>query len=107
MRSVRTSRRKPSARSLREIPELDFRAVTVKPNTYARRIATGGLVVQAGRAGPKRLLVGRRNPPHSVRVTDEIWRLLEHRARAKGLTLQAALRQAILEWARRAEVPVT
>jgi hypothetical protein len=35
-----------------------------------------------------------------VRFPDEIWALLETRARAKGLTLHAALRQAILEWAR-------
>jgi hypothetical protein len=37
-----------------------------------------------------------------VRFTEEIWSLLEKRAQAKGLTLHAALRQAILEWARRA-----
>jgi hypothetical protein len=37
-----------------------------------------------------------------VRFPDEIWALLEERARAKALTLHAALRQAILEWARHA-----
>jgi hypothetical protein len=85
-----------------EIPQVDFRTVRVKRNAYARRIATGGLVVQAGRKRPKRLLGPRRNPPQSVRLPDETWALLEHRACAKGLTLYAALRQAILEWARRA-----
>ncbi|HUO73876.1 MAG TPA: ribbon-helix-helix protein, CopG family [Solirubrobacteraceae bacterium] len=37
-----------------------------------------------------------------MRFSDEIWALLERRARAEGLTLHAALRQAILEWARHA-----
>jgi hypothetical protein len=42
----RRAHREPSKRSLREIPEVDFRTVRVKRNPYARRIAAGGLVVQ-------------------------------------------------------------
>jgi hypothetical protein len=38
--------------------------------------------------------------PRSVRFPDAIWRLLEERAEKKGLTLHAALREAILAWAR-------
>jgi hypothetical protein len=37
-----------------------------------------------------------------VRFPDEIWKLLERRAKAKGPALHAALREAILEWARHA-----
>jgi hypothetical protein len=96
----RRAQREPSKRSLREMPEVDFRTAGVKRNPYARRIATGGLVVQVGRGRPKRLLESGRTTPRSVRFPDEIWALLERRAQANGLTLHAALRLAILEWAR-------
>jgi len=89
-------------RSLREMPEVDFRTVSVKRNPYARRIAARGLVVQVGRGRPKQVLESGGTTPRSVRFPDEIWALLEQQARAKGLTLHAALRQAILEWARHA-----
>lgn len=98
----RRAHREPSKRSLREIPEVDFRTVRVRRNPYARRIAAGGLVVQVGRGRPKRLLESGGTTPRSVRFPDEIWALLGRRARAKGLTLHAALRQAILDWARNA-----
>jgi len=98
----RRAQREPSRRSLREMPEVDFRRAQVKRNPYARRIAAGGLVVQVGRGRPKRLLESGGTTPRSVRFPDEIWELLEQHARAKGLTLHAALRQAILEWARHA-----
>jgi hypothetical protein len=96
----RKAPREPSKRSLHEMPEVDFCTARVKRNPYARRIAAAGLVVQVGRGRPKRLLESGGTTPRSVRFPDEIWALLEQRARAKGLTLHAALRQAILEWAR-------
>ncbi len=98
----RRQQRRPSRRSLREIPEVDFRKVRVKRNPYARRIATQGLVIQVGRGRPKRILESGGTTPRSVRFPDAVWALLERRARAKKLTLHAALRQAILEWARSA-----
>ena len=98
----RRAHREPSQRSLREIPEVDFRKARVKRNPYARRIAAQGLVVQVGRGRPKQLLESGGTTPRSVRFPDEIWALLEQRARVKGLTLHAALRAAILEWARHA-----
>jgi hypothetical protein len=98
----RKTQREPSRRSLREIPEVDFREARVKRNPYARRIAAEGLVVQVGRGRPKRLLESGSTVPRSVRFSEEIWKLLERRAKAKGLTLHAALREAILEWARHA-----
>lgn len=96
------AKREPSKRSLREMPEVDFRNVRVKRNAYARRIAKGGLVVQVGRGRPKRALDAGGTTPRSVRFPDRIWALLERHAKAKGTTLHAALREAILEWARRA-----
>jgi len=97
----RRTQREPSRRSLREMPEVDFRKARVKRNPYARRIAAQGLFVQVGRGRPKRLLESGGTTPRSVRFPDEIWVLLERRAKVKGLTLHAALRAAILEWARR------
>jgi len=103
MRKVnRKQQREPSKRSLREMPEVDFRTARVKRNPYAARIAARGLSVQVGRGRPRRLLESGGTTPRSVRFPDEIWALLERRAQAKGLTLHAALRQAILEWARHA-----
>ena len=78
------------------------RMARLKPNSYARWIAAEGLVVQVGRGRPKRLLESRGTTPRSVRFPEEIWALLERRAELKGLTLHAALREAILEWARTA-----
>ena len=97
----RRAQREPSKRSLREMPEVDFGTARVKRNPYARRIAAGGLLVQVGRGRPKRLLESGGTTPRSVRFSDEIWALLAKRAKANGLTLHAALREAILEWARR------
>ena len=96
------TQREPSRRSLREMPEVDFRKARVTRNPYARRIAEEGLTVQVGRGRPKRLRESGGTTPRSVRFSDEVWALLEQRAKQKGMTLHAALREAILEWARRA-----
>ena len=101
-KASRQTHKEPSQRSLREVPEVDFSKVRVRRNPYARRIAKEGLVVQVGRGRPKRLLESGGSTPRSVRFPDDIWALLERRAKAKGLTLHAALREAILEWARNA-----
>lgn len=101
-KTSRSPQREPSKRSLREIPEVDFRRVITRRNPYARKIAAEGIVVQIGRGRPKRLLESGGTTPRSVRFPESVWALLERRARAKGLTLHAALRQAIIEWAHRA-----
>ena len=98
----RRAHREPARWSLREMPEVDFCKARVKRNPYARRIAEEGLVVQVGRGRPKPLLEAGGTTPRSVRFPAHIWALLERRAKAKGITLHAALREAILEWARRA-----
>jgi len=82
------------------MPEVDFGKARVKRNPYAGRIAEQGLVVQVGRGRPKKLFEGGATTPRSVRFPEKIWALLERRAKAKGITLHAALREAILEWAR-------
>ncbi len=92
--------RDPSKASLREIPEIDFRKVTVRPNPWAARIAAEG-IVHVGRGRPRKGSETGRTEPRSVRFPPNVWKMLEARARAEGLPLHSALRLAILEWARR------
>ncbi len=94
--------REPSDASLREMPEVDFSRTRVRRNQYAKRIKAEGLVVQVGRGRPQKVLEVGGTVPRSVRFSPAVWALLERRAKAKGLTLHAALREAIVAWARRA-----
>jgi hypothetical protein len=70
----------------------------VRRNPYAARIAAEGLVVQVGRGRPKKLLEVGQTHPRSVRFPDVVWARVEARAKQKGITLHAALREAILAW---------
>jgi hypothetical protein len=72
-----------------------FRAVARSRNP------TRAITVQVGRGRPKRLLeVGGRSP-RFVRFPNAAWERIEARARARGITLHAALREAILAWLER------
>jgi len=97
-----TRRTEPSEASLREIPEVNFTKARVRRNPYAARIAKEGITVQVGRGRPKKLAEVGGTSPRSVRFPDEVWRVLEARAKKRGLTLHAALREAILSWIERA-----
>lgn len=88
----------PSPASLREIPEIDFSRTHARRNPYAERIRKAGIVVQVGRGRPKKLLEVGSTHPRSVRFPDAVWKQIEARARAKGMSLHAALRAAILAW---------
>ncbi len=72
----------------------------VRRNPYAARIAVEGIHVRRGRrtkgteTGP--------TVPRSVRFPAKLWKELEAKAKAQGLSLHSALRAAILEWAKRA-----
>ena len=92
----------PSRDSLREIPEVDFSKVRVRGNPYAARIAKEGIVIQVGRGRPRKLLEVGGTRPRSVRFPDTVWRQIESRARAKGVSVHAALREAVLAWLRSA-----
>jgi hypothetical protein len=96
------SHREPSAASLKEIPEVDFTKARVRKNPYAARIAKEGITVQVGKGRPKKLEEVGGTSPRSVRFPDEVWKLIEARAKKKGLSLHAALRKAILDWIERA-----
>ena len=98
----RGTAKEPSAASLREIPEIDFTRAKVRRNPYAARIAKEGIIVQVGRGRPKKVLEVGGTRPRSIRFPDTIWKQIEARAKAKGLTVHAALREAILVWLQRA-----
>ncbi|MBN1611037.1 MAG: hypothetical protein JW940_30680, partial [Polyangiaceae bacterium] len=100
--SARRPQREPSARSLREMPEVDFSKVRTQRNKFAKRVLGEGLLVQVGRGRPRKVLEAGGTVPRSVRFSPRIWEKLEQHAEAKGLTLHAALREAILDWLRRA-----
>jgi hypothetical protein len=103
--SERTRKRRhsePSAASLKAIPEVDFGRARVRRNPYAARIAKEGITIQVGRGRPRKLEEVGGTSPRSVRFPDEVWKLLEARAKKRGLTLHAALREAILAWIERA-----
>jgi hypothetical protein len=98
----RRKQREPSKRSLREMPEVDFSKARVRRNPYAARIAEEGIIVQVGRGRPRRLLEVGGTHPRSVRFSDAIWQQIEERAEAEGITVHAALREAIIAWLRTA-----
>jgi hypothetical protein len=68
---------------------------------YAARVAAEGIVhVRRGR--PKKGAETGPTEPRSIRFPAPMWKLLEERAKAQGLTLHSALRAAIIEWVRHA-----
>jgi hypothetical protein len=101
-KAARKQRSEPSEASLREIPEVDFSNSRVRSNPYAKRISAEGITVQIGKGRPRKMQEVGGTIPRSVRFSPAIWALLEQRAREKGLSLHAALREAILVWTRRA-----
>jgi len=103
MKKARTTKqREPSKASLREIPEIDFAKATVRKNPYANRIAKEGFTVRVGRGRPTKADQVGGTAPRSVRFPDDVWKELEQQAKRRGLTLHAALREAILTWLKRA-----
>jgi hypothetical protein len=101
-KAKKTRHAPPSKISLREIPEVDFGTAKVRRNPYAARIAAEGLVVQVGRGRPKKLLEVGKTHPRSVRFPNAVWARVEARAKQRGITVHAALREAILAWLREA-----
>jgi hypothetical protein len=100
MKNARNRQADPSRASLREIPEVDFNTAKVRRNPFADRIAAEG-IVHAGRGRPKKGQETGPTFPRSIRFSEPVWTRLKRHARAKGLTLHAALREAVLEWVNR------
>lgn len=98
----KSKHREPSQASLKEMPEVDFSKVQVRRNPYAKRIAKEGISIQVGKGRPRKTLEVGGTRPKSIRFSDAIWALLEERAKEKGISLHAALREAVLAWANEA-----
>lgn len=88
----------PSRRSLREMPEVDFRKAKVRRNPYADRIAAEGISIHAGRGRPKKGTETGPTIPRSVRFPASVWEHLKQCAKAQGMPLHAALRAAVMAW---------
>jgi hypothetical protein len=87
----------PSRASLRDIPELDFStAVVLGRGASGLRNARALLKSRQGR--PKKGKPAAGSSPRSIRFSDPMWRALELRARRRGMTLHALLREVIAEW---------
>lgn len=99
MKKTRRQHVEPSRASLLEIPEVDFEKVEVRRNPFAARIAAEGIHLKRGR--PKKGEETGPTTPRSIRFPGPVWKRLEKQAKAKGLTLHAALRAAVLEWVSR------
>lgn len=79
---------------------MDFACAKVRLNPYAERIAAEG-VIHVGRGRPRKGKETGPTTPRSIRFPAPVWKRLEKRAKAEGLTLHAALRAAIMSWAGR------
>ena len=101
MKKARSQQEPPRA-APREMPEVDFKAAKVRRNPYAERIAAEG-IVHPGRGRPKKGEETGPTVPRSIRFPALVWKRIEERAKAEGLTVHAALRAAILEWAGRSQ----
>jgi hypothetical protein len=101
MRKIKKSKPdEPSQATLREIPEIDFSTSRSRRNPNAARIANEGIIVKFGSVRPPNRLEVWGKRPRSVRYPDAVWKRIEARATAKGITVHAALREAILAWLR-------
>ena len=92
----------PSRLSLREMPEVDLKDGRWRPNPYAARIAAEGFTLPK-RGRPKKGEETGRSVIRSVRFPARVWASVESVAKAKGMSVHAALRAAILEWIARAD----
>jgi len=101
-KASKTKHPEPSKASLKEMPQVDFSKARVRRNSHASRIAKEGITVQVGRGRPRKLTEVGGTSPRSVRFPDEVWEMLERRAKREGITLHAALREAILAWLKQA-----
>jgi hypothetical protein len=97
-KATRRSAAEPSRSSLRETPEVDFEKVKVRRNPYASRIAAEGISVHVGRGRPKKGAETGPTIPRSVRFSASVWKHLERCAKARGMSLHAALRAAVIAW---------
>jgi hypothetical protein len=83
----------PSKASLSEMPELDMSQA--RPNRFSASIQAGGITLRIGRGRPKRGTEVGPTTVRSVRLPVEIWEAVKRSAKRRGLTVHAALCEAI------------
>jgi hypothetical protein len=106
MRKAIKRERGPSKASLREIPEADFSKGTWIRNPYAARIAKEGYFLPDGRhimplprrGRPKKGEEPGPTKARSIRFPVQVDAALEKAAKARGLTVHAAVRTAVVAW---------
>ncbi len=84
MKQASKTHQEPTKASLKEMPEVDFSKARVRGNAHAARIAKAGITVQVGRGRPRKLTEVGGTSPRSVRFPDEVWEMLERRARRRA-----------------------
>src|SRR3954447_20695924 len=86
------------------MPELDFTKVKLRRNPYAARIAAEGRFhIPPGR--PRKGTETGPTVPRSIRFPVPVWRQIEKRAKAQGITLHAALRAAVIAGMGQGDLP--
>jgi hypothetical protein len=88
----------PSRRSLRQMPEVDFKKSKIRRNPYVDRIAAEGISIHVARGRPRKGTETGPTVPRSVRFPASVWEHLEQCAKAEGIPLHAALRAAVMAW---------
>lgn len=103
-----TSRRddEPSATSLAEMPEVtDWSQARRGGPDVAARIEREGLVIPGGRGRPPKGAEQGPSETRTIRLSAAWWRWIEQIAAGRGLTVHAALREAVTAWAADAAPP--
>ncbi|MGC4001175.1 MAG: hypothetical protein QM767_28425 [Anaeromyxobacter sp.] len=91
-------RDRPSAASLKEMPEADFsKQKWERRPQIAARIAAEGMTLP-GRGRPRKGQEVGPSVMKTVRFPKTFWDQLEKRARSRNLTVHAAIRLALAEW---------
>lgn len=102
-RASKRDQREPSALALREMPALteeDWK--NARPNPYAARIAKEAARQHAKPGRPRKGSAPAPTETVTLRLTAELRKIVEKRAHEEGITLHAALRQAVLAWVKAA-----
>jgi hypothetical protein len=99
-RSQRKPKRQtgPSKASLDEIPEMDVKRGLRDPDRFAKSIAEHGFILHTRPGRPKRDEAGGHSSTRTVRFPDAVWDEVQRLAERDGLSMHAAIRQAILNW---------
>jgi hypothetical protein len=94
---------RPSAASLREIPEFDFAKAPIVgrgPEGILKVLEWGR--VQRSRGRPKKGAASASTATRTIRFSEATWSELEQQAKKRGMTLHALLREVIVKWLERA-----